>query len=490
MNAKPLAAAAAALVAASALTACGASDDQQDSSVAFSPVAGDEFTANPGAWQTDGVPVPEEKVVMVGDPVAAQAVANAGLEQGTVTASSEGTTVYYPMAPPVPGLPVAPQEVAPPPPQLTRPANTRPWNYTPHQISVYRQICATGEWNGWSAGPEVQSQTCWTVYGRQLGVRPWHPGEPKPWERASWPTPWFEDGFRSDHPVAWVYPRDWRRPRPQPIISVSIGLNVPHNPHARPNPRFRDDAFQPVWAVTPGRPVAARNQARVVPPWLAYDPSPTVRYIPPPVFPGTVLAAVPASGRADVVTALPGGDGEWNPNRDRTVLGPSARALAGAAVYNGTRAVVVRAQGEDVDVTGATSRSRPSATSTTSTTTSDSSTETTSTTRTTDSGTGGIGNGNGNGTTTRTTDRTTATTTTASEKPSTTGRTTSATTTTQPETTAPSTTRTTTTAPRTTTTTAPVTTTRAQEPTTTTTTPVTRTTTKPATTTTTTTPAR
>lgn len=489
MNAKHLGAVAAALLTATTLTACGSSDDQQDSSVAFSQITGDDFTSNPGAFQTDGVPVPEKGVTVVGDPVAAQAVANAGLEQGTITASSEDATVFYPKAPPVPGLPVAEQEVAPPPPQLTRPVNTRPWNYTPHQITVYRQICETGRWNDWVAGAEVQSQTCWTVYGRQLGVRPWYPGQPKPWERPTWPKPWYEPTFRADVPVMWVYPRDWSRPRPQPIVSVSIGLNVPQNPHARPNPRFRDDPYLPVWAVTPGRPVAARDQARVVAPWLAYDVTPTVRYTPPPVYPGTVLAAMPTSGRAEVVTALPGADGEWNPNRDRTVLAPSARAIAGASVYNGTRADVVRALGEDVDVSVATSRTRASTTTTTTTkkTTATSADATTSTTRTTD------GDGAGAGTTSRTTDRTT--TTTGSEKPrGTTSKTTEPTTTTTtskstPTTTAPSATKTTTTAPKTTTD-APVTTTQAEKPATTTTKPVTRTTTKPATTTTTTTPAR
>ncbi|TWS21510.1 hypothetical protein FK529_02675 [Tsukamurella asaccharolytica] len=453
MNAKHVGALTAALLTATALTACGSSDDQQDSSVAFSQVTGDDFTSNPGAFQTDGVPVPEKGVTMVGDPVAAQAVANAGLEQGTITASSDdGTTVFYPKAPPVPGLPVAEQEVAPPPPQLTRPVNTRPWNYTPYQITVYRQICETGRWNDWVAGAEVQSQTCWTVYGRQLGVRPWYPGQPKPWERPTWPKPWYEPTFRADVPVMWVYPRDWSRPRPQPIVSVSIGLNVPQNPHARPNPRFRDDPYVPVWAVTPGRPVAARDQARVVAPWLAYDVTPTGRYTPPPVYPGTVLAAVPTSGRAEVVTALPGGDGEWSPNRDRTVLVPSARAIAGASVYNGTRADVVRALGEDVDVRVATSRTRAAATTTTTTTakkttTTDKSADATSTTKTTDS------DGTGAATTTRTTDRTTTTTT--SEKPSSTKRTTTepTTATTTAKTTTRSATKTTTTAPKTTTTT-------------------------------------
>lgn len=486
MNAKHLGGAvAAALLTATTLTACGSSDDQQDSSVAFTQVTGDDFTANPGAWQTDGVPVLDKGVTMVGDPVAAQAVANAGLEQGTITASSEGATVFYPKAPPIPGLPVGQQEVAPPPPQLTRPVNTRPWNYTPHQISVYRQICETGRWNDWVAGAEVQSQTCWTVYGRQLGVRPWYPGQPKPWERPTWPKPWFEDGFRADVPVMWVYPRDWSRPRPQPIVSVSIGLNVPQNPYARPNPRFRDDPYLPVWAVTPGRPVAARDQARVVAPWLAYDVTPTVRYTSPPVYPGTILAAIPASGRTEVITALPGADGEWNPNRDKTVLMPSARAIAGAAVYNGTRADVVRALGEDVDVKVATSRSRASTTTstTTTTTTTEKSSNTSSATKSADAD----ADGTGAATTTRTTDRTTTTTTT--EKPSSTSRTTSKTT--EPTTTeATSPSSRTTTAPKTTTTEAPATTTTTEKPATTTTTTPTRTTTKPAVTTTTTTAAR
>lgn len=493
MNAKHLGAMAAALLTAATLTACGSSDDQQDSSVAFSQITGEDFTSNPGAFQTDGVPVPEKGVTVVGDPIASQAVANAGLEQGTVTASSDdGATVFYPKAPPVPGLPVAEQDVAPPPPQLTRPVNTRPWNYTPHQVTVYRQICETGRWNGWVAGAEVQSQTCWTVYGRQLGVRPWYPGQPKPWERPSWPKPWYEPTFRADVPVMWVYPRDWTRPRPQPIVSVSIGLNVPQNPHARPNPRFRDDPYLPVWAVTPGRPVAARDQARVVAPWLAYDVTPTVRYTSPPVYPGTVLAALPTSGRAEVITALPGADGEWNPNRDKTVLAPSARAIAGASVYNGTRADVVRALGEDVDVTVATSRTRPSTTTTTTTTrtSSEKSADATSTARTTDS------EETGAATTTRTTDRTTTATTTEKSSTATSRTTTSSAepTTTKPATTttttAPSVTRTTTTAPKTTTTEVPVTTTQAEKPATTTTAPATRTTTKPATTTTTTTPAR
>lgn len=485
MNAKHLGAVAAALLTATSLTACGSSDDHQDSSVAFSQIKGEDFSANPGAWQTDGVPVPEKNVAVVGDPVAAQAVANAGLEQGTVTATSDGTTVYYPKAPAVPGLPVAPPEVAPPPPQLTRPVNTRPWNYTPHQIAAYRQICETGRWNDWVAGTEVQSQTCWTLYGRQLGVRPWYPGQPKPWERPSWPKPWFDAGFRADVPLMWVYPRDWKRPRPQPIISVSIGLNVPRNPHARPNPRFQDDPFVPVWAVTPGRPVAARDQARVVAPWLAYDATPTVRYIAPPVYPGTVLAAMPASGRADVVTALPGGDGEWNPNRDKTVLAPSARAIAGASVYNGTRADVVRALGEDVDVSVPASRARPSTTTTTTTAktkTTDASTSATSAARSTES------DGTESRTTTQTTDRTTSTM--PSQAPSTTTTKPTTTTTTKPGTSAPPATRTTTTAPKTTTTEAPASTTKAETPATTTTTRPKRTTTAAAATTTTTTPAR
>ena len=58
--------AAAAIAAGCALTACGSSDDQQDSSVAFSQITGDDFTSNPGAFQTDGVPVPEKGVTVVG----------------------------------------------------------------------------------------------------------------------------------------------------------------------------------------------------------------------------------------------------------------------------------------------------------------------------------------------------------------------------------------------------------------------------------------
>lgn len=483
MHAKHLAAMAAALLTASALTACGSSDDQQDSSIAFSQITGDEFSANPGAWQTDGVPVPEKGVAVVGDPVAAQAVANAGLEQGTVTATSEGTTVYYPAAPAVPGLPVGPQETAPPPPQLTRPVNTRPWNYTAHQIVAYRQICETGRWNDYRASAEVQSQTCWTLYGRQLGVRPWYPGQPKPWERPSWPKPWFDKDFRADVPVMWVYPRDWRQPRPQPIISASIGLNVPQNPHARPNPRFRDEPYVPVWAVTPGRPVAARDQARVVAPWLAYDVTPATRYTAPPVYPGTVLSAMPASGRADSVTALPGADGEWNPNRDKKILAPVAAAIAGASVYNATRADLVRALGEDVDVRVATStRNRPSTKTTTTKATTKTtskaastgkSTEPTTTARTPDRDSDGAASA------TRTKDRTTT-----SDAPSSTTKPSKTTTTSKPETTtaAKSTTKTRTTTEATTTTT------RAEKPATTK--PAKRTTSKPAATTTTTTRAR
>ncbi|BDH55123.1 hypothetical protein [Tsukamurella sp. PLM1] len=367
MNAKQLGAVIAAAATLATLTACG-SDGADDSSVVFSPTVGDEYTANPGAVQTDGVPVPEKGVTMVGDPVAAQAVANAGLQQGTVTASNDDTTVYYPMAPAVPGLPVAPQDVAPPPPPFTRPVNTRPWNYTQHQIAVYRQICETGRYNDWEAGVEVQSQSCWTIYGRQLGVRPWYPGQPKPWERPGWPKPWFEAGFRADVPVFWVYPKNWSKPRTQPLISVSIGLNVPDNPHKRPAPQF-DEPYYPVWAVTPGRPVAARDQARVVGPWSPAYGSADRAYVAPPTYPGVVLAPLPTTDRAEVVTAVPGSDVVGNPYRDATVLVPTAAAIAGATVSNGSRATLAEVLGDDVDVTVATSTSKKRSKTTTTTTT-------------------------------------------------------------------------------------------------------------------------
>ncbi|MET9328714.1 hypothetical protein [Tsukamurella sp. NPDC003166] len=475
MNAKHLGAMAAALITVAGLTACGSNDKAADSSIAFSPTTGDDFGSNPGAWQTDGVPVPGKGVTMVGDPVAAQAVANAGLQQGTITATAGDATVYYPKAPDVPGLPVAPQDVAPPPPQLTRPVNTRPWNYTPHQIDVYRQICETGRWNDWVAGVEVQSQTCWTVYGRQLGVRPWYPGQPKPWERPSWPKPWFETDFRADVPVMWVYPRDWSQPRPQPLISVSIGIDVPQNPHARPNPRFRDQPYYPVWAATPGRPVAVHDQGRVVGPWLPAYGSATAGYTAAPVYPGVVLAPMPTSDRAEVVTAVPGTQVVGNPFRDSTVLAPTAAAIAGATVFNGTRTELVRALGEDVDVrvptTGRVSVSARASDGTTSTTTTRSAAKKTTSEPTTAEKT----------TTTSgsTTDRSSDAATTTTTKRATT---------TQPTTTAPSATRTTTTAPKTTTTEKTSTTT--EKPATTTaptTTPETTTTTKKVTTTTTTT---
>ncbi|KXO98288.1 hypothetical protein [Tsukamurella pseudospumae] len=489
MNAKHVGALAVALITVAGLTACGSNDKPTDSSVAFSPTTGDDFGSNPGAWQTDGVPVPGKGVTMVGDPVAAQAVANAGLQQGTVTATAGDATVYYPKAPDVPGLPVTPQEVAPPPPQFTRPVNTRPWNYTPHQIDVYRQICETGRWNDWVAGVEVQSQTCWTVYGRQLGVRPWYPGQPKPWERPSWPKPWFEASFRADVPVMWVYPRDWSQPRPQPLISVSIGIDVPQNPHARPNPRYRDQPYYPVWAATPGRPVAVHDQGRVVAPWLPAYGSATAGYTAAPLYPGVVLAPMPTSDRAEVVTAVPGTQVVGNPFRDSTVLAPTAAAIAGATVYNGTRTQLAQALGEDVDVrvpTSGRASARTSDATTSTTTTTRSATKTTTEPTTSEKATTTSGT---------TADRTSdATTTTSTKTTTTTPKTTSPSGST---TTAPSATRTTTTAPKTTTTEKPATTTEkpatttTQAPTTKTDTPATTTTTtKKVVTTTTTKPAQ
>lgn len=472
MNAKTLGAAAAALIAATALAACG-SDAPTDSPLDFKPVTGDEFTSNPGAFQTDGVPIPERGVNMVGDPVPAQAVANAGLQQGTITATSEDTTVYYPKAPEIPGLPVEPDQIAPPPPQLQRPVDTRPWNYTQHQITVYRQICETGRWNDWTANAEIQSQTCWTVYGRQLGVRPWYPGQPKPWERPTWPKPWYDPAFHADVPVMWVYPPDWNRPRPQPLISVSIGINIPDNPYARPEPRHRDEPYFPVWAVTPGRPVAARDQSHVVAPWLpGYATSTTVTsttttYVAPPVFPGVTLAPIPSGGSAELVTAKPGDRIAGNPNSDAAVLAPTAAALRGATLYSGSLTDITKLYGKDVGVRTATRTARAKATTTTSertTRTTGAATITRSRSTTTDSTRTTTGKTRTATAPSGTRERTTTTApSSAAPKTTTTARpksSTKATTTEKTTTTAKTTTRTTTTTPkRTVTTTASTTTT-------------------------------
>lgn len=487
MHARKLGAAFVAVLAATTVASCG-SGEEKDSPISWSPVTGDRFTANPGAWQTDGVPVPEAGVSMVGDPIPAQAVANAGLQQGTVTATSGDTTVYYPKAPEIPGLPVAPDQVTPPPPQLQRPTGTAPWRYTPFQIAAFRQICETGRWNDWAASTEVQTQTCWTVYGRQLGVRPWHPGQPKPWERPSWPTPWFERDFRPDVPVMWVYPPTWSKPKPQPLISVSIGLNLPRNPYARPNPQRRTEAYYPVWAVTPGRPVVAREQSRVVAPWIPgyATATSTTTYIAPPAYPGVTLAGIPSDGRVQLLTAIPGQRLPENPNTDAAVLIPTAAAIKGATLYSGSRADLAQVYGADADVrtatattTSATSRAVSASTtsesttsesttsaSTTSESTSRSTAPSADTTTTTAPATGGSG--------TRTSAPGTGTaSSTAPES-----------TTTEPTRTAPSATSRT---PRpSATTTAPTTTTAAA--TTTTTPPATTTTTRPAPTTTTTAP--
>lgn len=349
-------AAVAVLTALATVTGCSSSDDGAPKNVAWSPVMGDNFTSNPGAWQTDGVPAPAAGVTMVGNPVAAQASANAGLPQGTITASNNATTVYYPKAPAIPGLPVAAPQLTPPPPPMRRPVNTRPWHYTPHQIEVYQQICETGTWNNWRAGIEIQSQTCWTLYGRQLGVRPWYPGQPRPWQHANWPTPWFRPHFHSDVPVMWVYPRRWAAPRPQPVISVSISINLPTNPFAHPNPAFRTELYFPVWAVVPGLPIAVHGQARAVPPWLPLYTSPSVTsqtYIAPPVFPGVILGRVPSDGQARRITAVPGEHVVGNINLDSAVLAPDAAALHGATLYTGSAKDLAEALGSSVNVTAA-----------------------------------------------------------------------------------------------------------------------------------------
>ena len=62
------------MAAAGLLAGCGKSTEG-DSPVAFQAVTGDQFTANPGAFQTDGIAAPPSGVTMVGNIVAAQAKA-------------------------------------------------------------------------------------------------------------------------------------------------------------------------------------------------------------------------------------------------------------------------------------------------------------------------------------------------------------------------------------------------------------------------------
>ncbi|KXP03654.1 hypothetical protein [Tsukamurella pseudospumae] len=344
------AAAAAVLSVAGLLAACGKDSATQDSPVAFSPVTGDQYTANPGAFQTDGVAVPPKSVMMVGDPVAAQAVVNSGLPQGTITSTSSNTTVYYP---PVPSdvLPpdLRPAAQAPVPEPLARPANTRPWQYTPHQIDAYRAICDTGRWGSWVAGPEHQTQICWSVYGRQLGVRPWMPGQPRPWDRPGYPKPWFDPGFRADVPVMWIYPRGWAQPRPQPIISVSITINLGTNPYRRVNPRY-SDPFYPVWAVTPGRVVDVRGQGAIAAPVYTTTTTTTTTVVSAPVAPGVVLMPLPTSAKVEPVLALPGAPIPGNVNVNPTILAPVPAALDGAVIQAGSRAEVQEAVGTSVKV--------------------------------------------------------------------------------------------------------------------------------------------
>ncbi|BDH55865.1 hypothetical protein [Tsukamurella sp. PLM1] len=307
MTAKKIGLTTSVLLAAGMVAACGGSNGEpQDSPVNFVPVTGDNFTANPGAFQTDGIAVPPKEVMMVGDPVAAQAVVNAGLPQGTITSTSQNTTVYYPPVPDdIPGVRVAPQPAVPEP--MSRPANYRPWQYTPQQIDTFRTICETGRWGSWIAGVERQTQTCWSLYGRQLGVRPWTPGQPRPWDRPGYPKPWFDPGFRSDVPVMWVYPRNWTRPRPQPIISVSITINLGTNPFRRVNPRHTEP-FYPVWAVTPGRVVDVRNQGRIVAPVYTVSTTTTTTTtttVTAPVAPGSCWRRCPPRRRSSRSSRCP-----------------------------------------------------------------------------------------------------------------------------------------------------------------------------------------
>ncbi|TWS19594.1 hypothetical protein FK529_10445 [Tsukamurella asaccharolytica] len=355
MNTKKIGAASFAVVAAAGLLAgCGKSTEG-DSPVAFSPVTGDQFTANPGAFQTDGIAVPPKDVTMVGNTVAAQAVANAGLPQGTITSTTNNTTVYYPPAPRIAGVPQSPQPTPPPP--MVRPANYKPWNYTQQEIEIYQQICETGSWKQTTTTPggrvstEVQSQTCYTLYGRQLGVKPWQPGQPRPWQRPDYPKPWFSADFKVDVPVFWVYPPTWTQPRPQPIISVSISLNLSTNPYRRVNPAW-DQPYYPVWAVTPGRVVEVRDQARVVAPVYTITASASASAtVVAPVFPGIVLPPLPASAKVETVTAVPGAKVTGNVNLDANVTVPTAAALKGATIQAGTTASLNAAVGTSVEAT-------------------------------------------------------------------------------------------------------------------------------------------
>ncbi|MCS3781019.1 hypothetical protein [Tsukamurella ocularis] len=359
------AAAVAVLSVAGLVAGCGKDSSNADSPVAFSPVTGDQYTSNPGAFQTDGVVVPPKDVIMVGDPIPAQAAVNAGLPQGTITSTSNNTTVYYPPAPAVPGLVVAPQPAPPAP--MSRPANTRPWQYTQSQIDAYRSICETGRWGSWIAGIEQQTQTCWTLYGRQLGVRPWTPDQPRPWLRPGYPSPWFDPGFRADVPVIWVYPRSWTRPRPQPIISVSITINIVSNPYRRVPPRFTDP-FYPVWAVTPGRVVDVRDQGRIVAPvYTVTTTSTTTTTVTAPVAPGVVLAPLPTSAKVAPIVALPGQAVPGNVNTDAAVTVPVAAALQGATVQAGSRSAVEDAIGTSVAVAVASPTPTTATTTTTAT---------------------------------------------------------------------------------------------------------------------------
>ncbi|MDF0529992.1 hypothetical protein P0W64_10675 [Tsukamurella sp. 8F] len=339
MNTKKFGAAALATVAIAATVAgCGKSSTDEKP-VSFSPVVGDNFTGNVSAPQTGGVPVPPSGVTMIGDAVAAQAVANNGLQQGTITSTSNNTTVYYPAGPSVPGLAIpAAQRQAPPAP-MQRPGNQRPWGYTDDVVSVYRQICTTGTWRTYHAPVEIQAQSCWTVYGRQLGVRPWYPGDrDRPWEHANYPRPWWDRGWHPDTPVMWVYPPDWHRPKPQPIINVSITININGNPQAKPDPRDRVP-YYPIWGVTPGAAVEVKGQAYVAPPLLPYfTVSASAGVYTPPVFPGVVLPPMNPHARDGGSTALPGQQVVGNVNTNANITTPIFVTGLGSGAKLGTSA--------------------------------------------------------------------------------------------------------------------------------------------------------
>ncbi|MFC7756668.1 hypothetical protein [Tsukamurella soli] len=339
MDRKKFGAVALATVAVAATVAgCGKSTSGEKP-VSFTPVVGDNFTGNVSAPQTGGVPVPPSGVTMIGNPIAAQAVANSGLPQGTVTATSNNTTVYYPPAPAIPGLVVPPDSVPQQPEPLAQPANWSPYDYPTSTVDVYQQICNTGRWRSWQASSQIQAQTCWTLYGRQLGVRPWYPGDrgPRPWDQPNYPTPWWRSGWHPDAPVVWVYPGGWNRPRPQPIIYVSVTVNIGGNPHAHPDPHD-PVPYYPVWAVRPGAPVPQGGQQRITPPLLpAYTSSAaTNAYVAPPVAPGVTLPPAPVNPADGGSSAIPGARVVGNANTNAQITTPIFVTGSGSGASLGT----------------------------------------------------------------------------------------------------------------------------------------------------------